>query len=456
MIFREIREDLLQLSIKEFSLEYGISASDVEYLERTNEVSIALIRQISKKSGYSVGDLLKYDGSVKPKEIVKESTSTSSESQIPAFSIVEKETVASQFDCWLKDNKQALGYSKSVEEWTEDSISWILHEYDKSLRNEVPDNEKISERDIVAFDERLAVGSQNEIKKLQFILENRDKSRVIVKNAVNHEVTRLMKEDAILEKMTSELNVIKETYLKDTHDMLEKLMSYQHIEEVMKSNVVEEHLCEEVMDEITKECLKKRNALERSVESVINRDDGLICFYKTELSELFAEASELNGFSAENIYYKYYVYGYNHPEDFDIYYNDVSDEEKAKRERATRTRHTKESVLDFATELLFPPKALITVFTEGSKRNFAKEIAKFLKEHRKVDDYYNSMSYCYDVVIAASIYALNGIKKDWKEYFDGTIDIVQKEDRAIKKMIEDEKNKIFISKALKEAFQEDI
>ena len=52
MIFREVREDLLKISIKEFSSEYGLSISDVENLERTNEVPIALIRQISKKSGY--------------------------------------------------------------------------------------------------------------------------------------------------------------------------------------------------------------------------------------------------------------------------------------------------------------------------------------------------------------------------------------------------------------------
>ena len=117
---------------------------------------------------------------------------------------------------------------------------------------------------------------------------------------------------------------------------------------------------------------------------------------------------------------------------------------KGKREKATKTRRTKEAVWDFATDMLFPPKAIIDVFRAGNKRNIAKELAKFLKEHRKVDDYYNKMSFCYDVIIAAAIYALNGIKKEWKEYFDTTIDIVQKDDRAIKKMIEDEKNKIFI------------
>ena len=455
MLFRELREDLLKISIKEFSSEYGVPVNDVETLERTNEVPLALIRQIAKKSGYSIGDLLKYDGSIKPQEVTKVSGVVDSEHQIPMFSIAEKETATSQFDSWLKDNKQALGYSKAVEEWTGESISWILHEYDKSIQNETPNNEKISKRDISAFAERLVAVSQNEIKKLQFILGNRDKSRVIVKNAVNLEVTRLMKEDAILEKMTGELDAVKGAYLKDTHDILEKLTSYQHIEEVLKNNVFEDYLSSEVMDGINKACLKQQNDFKNAIDSIVKRDDGLICFYKTELSGLFADASELNGFSVEDIYHKYFAYGFSHPEEFDLYYTEISDEEKGKREKATKTRRTKEAVWDFATDMLFPPKAIIDVFRAGNKRNIAKELAKFLKEHRKVDDYYNRMSYCYDVVVAAAVYALSGIKKEWKEYFDATIDIVQKDDRAIKKMIEDEKNKIFISKSLKEAFQED-
>lgn len=455
MIFREVREDLLKISIKEFSSEYGLSISDVENLERTNEVPIALIRQISKKSGYSIGDLLKYDGSVKPSETVKTSASTSSKSQIPMFSVAEKETVASQFDSWLKDNKQTLNCSKAVEEWTGESISWILEEYDKSQHNDVPNNEKVSAKDVVEYAERLSLVSQNEIKRLRFILNNRNKSRVIVKNAVNLEVTRLMKEDAILEKMKDELNALKDVYLKETHDMLEKLTSYQHIEEVLKNNVFEDYLSAEVMDGINKACLKKRDDFKESVDSVVDREDGLIYFYKSELSGLFSEATDLNGFSVEDIYHKYFVYGFNHPEDFNLCYTEVTDEEKGKREKATKNRRTKEAVWDFATDMLFPPKAIIDVFRAGNKRNIAKDLAKFLKEHRKVDDYYNKMTYCYDVVVAAAIYALSGIKKDWKEYFDGTIDIVQKEDRVINKMIEDEKDKIFISKVLKEAFQED-
>lgn len=389
MIFREVREDLLKISIKEFSSEYGISVGDVETLERTNEVPIALIRQISKKSGYSVGDLLKYDGSVKPQEVVKASAPTGSESQIPVFTVAEKETVASQFDSWLKDSKQTLGYSKAVEEWTAESISWILDEYDKSLQNEVPNNEKVSAKDVGEYAERLSLVSQNEIKRLQFILNNRDKSRVIVKNAVNLEVTRLMKEDAILEKMKDELNAVKDTYLKETHGMLERLTSLQHIEEVLKNNVFEDYLSAEVMDGINKACLKKQDDFKDAIDSVVYRDDGLIYFYKSELNGLFAEASELNGFSVEDIYHKYFVYGFNHPEDFNLYYTEVTDEEKGKREKATKTRRTKEAVWDFATDMLFPPKAIIDVFRAGNKRNIAKELAKFLKEHRKVDDYYN-------------------------------------------------------------------
>lgn len=453
MIFRDIREDLLKLSIKEFSSDYGVSVGDVEVLERTNEVPLALIRQISKNTGYSVGDLLKYDGSIKPQEVVKESTNELKQ-QIPMFSVAEKETVASQFNSWLNDNKQFLGHSKNVEKWIKDNVNWILDEYDKSSKNETPNNEKISAKDVRGYAERLSLVSQNEIKRLQFILNNRDTSRVIVKNAVNLEVTRLMKEDAILEKIRDELNTVKAKYLKDTHDMLEKLMSYQHVEEVMKNNVFEDYLITEVMDGINKAWVKKLDDFKVAIDSVVNREDGLIFFYKTELSGLFAEASEMNGFSAEEIYYKYFTYGCNHPEDFKLYYTEVTDEEKEKREKATKTRHVKETLWDFATEVLFPPKVIYDAFMVGSKRNTAKELAGFFRDSHTVDDYYNGISYRYAIVVEAAMYALNGIKKDWKEYFEGTINIVQKDDRAIKKMIEDEKNKIFISKAIKEAFQE--
>lgn len=455
MIFREIREDLLKISINDFASDYGVPISVVEELERTNEVPISLIRMISKKSGYSVGDLIKYDGSQKLQETNKTSSTESPESNIPSFSVAEKETVGSQFNDWLKDNKQSLAYSQEIETWAKESIGWILDEYDKSQLDSVPDNEKITAKDIEDYSERMASVSLNEIKRLQFILNNRNRSQIIIKNAVNLEVTRLMTEDSILAKKTNDLSVVKDNYLKETHSLLEKMTSYQHIEEALKKNVFEDYFYGELLDGINRACIKKQEEFRDSVDSVVYEDDGLIQFYKAELSGLFEEATELNGFSVEDIYYKYFRYGLSHPEDFGIVYTEVTEEEKGKREKATKKRRTKEAAWDFATDMLFPPKAIMDVFKAGNKRNTAKEMSKFLKEHRIVDDYYNRMSYCYNVVVTSAEHAMKGIKKDWKKYFDGTIDLVQKDDRTIKRMIEDEKKKVFISKALKEAFQEE-
>lgn len=456
MDFRAIREELLKINAEEFANEYGINVAEVEKMEKTNEVPIALVRQMSKNSGISVASLLKYEKGLKgtntgQDENVKEGL----ESQFSLFTIKENMVVIPQFKAWLEENKEKLDFSEEEVDWLAENIAWILDLYDRTIQDELQDGEEgTSKEEAIEYMQDLFDISQKEIERLEFIINNRLLSQKVIKNAVNLEASRLMKEDEIFDNCIEKLIDAKERKLKEVYEILLDLSTPQSVEEIIRSCDKGENYFERINDVMFEVGRRKEEELVDEVDCIVNDKDGIKEFYSSGLRKLFDEAPQLNSFSVNSSYNMYYSYGYYHPEELNITYTEVTEDERKERDNAHKKRTNKKLAGNVVKNVLFPPAALYDIATMNSKKSFAKDVAMCIEDYKIRDDIFDVIIYRYSLIVTPAAFALEGITEDWKEYFENMIKLVHEEDRFIIERIEKEKKKVLLSKTVMDALLE--
>lgn len=452
MNFRGVRENLLKMSVMDFSKEYEMSVNDVENMEKTNEVPISLVRQISKKSGISVASLLKYENGA---EMPERNTDGLANNNTNPFQVFDKSTVLEAYKIWLNENKKSLELSDKENEWVEDNLVWILDEYEKSLRGETEDGEEPTlDKDVIDYMDQLLAMANTEIEKYQYVMENKGKCQTVIKEAVNLEATRLMKEDSIIERTTDELITIRDDFLQGIFSMFLDMTTVENLEKMLRSGVDYKDAFSTIYDSLVEAANKREEEFWDAIDDMVYREDSLISVYDAELGKLFAEAPKLNGFSAGSSYRFYLYQGLRNPEVFEIEKPSISDEELKSREKKADKRIRKESGGVALRTFLFPPAAIFEVATMNNKHRLAKELYKSIEDYKVREDVFDYVYYRFTVYVASVHFAHTCVKDEWKDYFQKTIDLVHKDDREIILLQNEERKKVLLANILKDAIKE--
>ena len=427
MNFSMVMDRLLNKSEQELSNELGVSLDTIREWENTNEVPFPLIRQMSSLYGIPVGEIIHFDFVDEKPDHQKKLQEM--DSQLGPFHIINKEVVTNAFNIWLDENKEVLKPSAEMNDWINNEVISILEAYEKTHKGEIEEEQlRVGEKDAIEFFESLDKTVQKEIERIDFLINNKTKCQDVVKSALNHEPTRLIKEDQLIERISNEIEQLKEPYFNKYAEHLNEIFSVNYIEEMAKATgkkvkdlkdedffdlfTVSEKYFEDILNEFISE-------LDKLIKT---NPDSYFTFFNTEVKEMFKEAPEVVGFDLENEYEITLSLALQNPDIFDYEQYEPSEEEQLNREKAHKKRMRMETVGSFFTGFFFPPSAIIDVVT--ARHRLAKSLYKHYMDYKVTDDYLIDFVSRMNFISQAMLVTAMNVGSQWKEYFDNTLQLV--------------------------------
>ena len=457
MNFSMVMDKLLNKSEQELSDELGVSLDTIREWENTNEVPFPSIRQMSSLYSIPVGEIIHFDFGDEKTDHQKKLQEM--DSQLSSFHIINKEVVTNAFNIWLDENIDVLKLSTEMNDWINNEVISILEAYEKTQKGEIEDEQlRVEEKDAIEFLGSLDKTVQKEIERIDFLINNKTKCQDVVKSALNHEPTRLIKEDQLFEKIGNEADQLPESYFNKYAEQLNEIFSVEYIEDITKATgkkikdlkdedfsvlfTVSEKYFEDNLNEFISE-------LDKLIKT---NSDSYFVFFKNEIKEMFKDAPEVIGFDIEDEYEITLSLALQNPEIFDYEQYKPTEEEELNREKAHKKRLRREAVGSFFTGLLFPPSAIIDVVT--ARHRFAKSLYKHYMDYKITDDYLIDFAWRMQFVSHCMMVAAMNVGDQWKEYFDNTLQLVNRSDRDIQSVRQGESKKQLIIAKVVDAIKE--